>query len=183
MTRAEETGFQGRVVHTSYFRKTLDSIGPEGAAALGRIVVVGGGKSAQDVCAYFARRSIPVTMVFERADAFISTSKPLPEFIRKSRFLGMLSPHIHLRTALEYVEETLLLSIILSRLLHSITYYSYNSTNVPTQTLPPHHLPRQQARAPHLERHRAILVRRPGLPRLLSHPQRHVHLLEHPHKR
>ncbi|KAI5824862.1 FAD/NAD(P)-binding domain-containing protein [Schizophyllum commune Tattone D] len=135
VARAKEAGFKGRVLHTSDFRKTLDSIGPEGATALGRIVVVGGGKSAQDVCAYFARWSIPVTMVFERADAFISTSKPLPEFIRKSRFLGMLSPHIHLRTALErFLHTTYLGSKLVHLIWNAIAQSSYAAQGYPASS-------------------------------------------------
>ena len=49
------------------------------------VIVVGGGKSAQDICAYLANEGRKVTMVCPDVDAFTAGPKPLPDFIRKSR--------------------------------------------------------------------------------------------------
>lgn len=70
------------------------------------------------ISAYLANAGRKVTVVFETADAFLAYKKPLPDFIRKSRFvyvmplrlvlasaqdrfLAILSPHMELRTRLE----------------------------------------------------------------------------------
>ena len=52
------------------------------------IVVIGGGKSAQDICAYLANEGRKVTMVCPDVDAFTAGPKPLPDFIRKSRLVS-----------------------------------------------------------------------------------------------
>ncbi|KAL1742696.1 hypothetical protein HDZ31DRAFT_42667 [Schizophyllum fasciatum] len=134
VSRARTVGFPGRMFHTSEFRQQVDRAGSGGVSAWGRIVVIGGGKSSQDICAYLARRNIPISMVFERAPAFISTSKPLPAFIRKSRLLAALSPHIHLRTTLErFLHKTWLGS--------KITHFIWSSiarTSFAVQRYPPH---------------------------------------------
>lgn len=67
------------------------------------IVVVGGGKSAQEyatfdcsdalelimchisIAAYLANKGRRVSVVFDTADSFMAVSRPLPDFIRKSR--------------------------------------------------------------------------------------------------
>ncbi|KIY47180.1 FAD/NAD(P)-binding domain-containing protein [Fistulina hepatica ATCC 64428] len=108
---ATRSGFTGKVLHSSRFRERLDEIGgcdPSASvdglrAAFGRVVVVGGGKSALDIAKYLAQREIPISVVFEKTDAFLATPFTLPAFIRKSRcvFLSLLSPHIHLHTRLE----------------------------------------------------------------------------------
>lgn len=49
------------------------------------VVIVGGGKSAQDIAAYLASEGRKVAMVFDTTDAFLAMSKPLPDFIRRSR--------------------------------------------------------------------------------------------------
>ncbi|KAG6918033.1 hypothetical protein DXG01_016885 [Tephrocybe rancida] len=88
---ATVAGFRGPVFHTSKFRDNLDDIlnvkhvGPDGIEEDASIVVVGGGKSAQDVSAYLANAGRKVTAVFETTDAMLAVSTPLPDFIRKSR--------------------------------------------------------------------------------------------------
>ena len=66
------------------------------------VVVVGGGKSAQEwvrpcvhpglhltvassAAAFLATEGRPVTMIFRTADAFLASPNPLPDYIRKSR--------------------------------------------------------------------------------------------------
>lgn len=53
------------------------------------------------IAAYLVAQGRNVAMVFEKADAFVAAPLPLPGFIRKSRLLAVLSPHMHLRTRLE----------------------------------------------------------------------------------
>ncbi|KAK7462869.1 hypothetical protein VKT23_007448 [Stygiomarasmius scandens] len=100
---AKVASFKGRVFHSSKFRSQLDQMQVEGIAdnALGEVVIVGGGKSAQDMAAYLANKGVKVTVVFETADAFLAVTSPLPDFIRRSRFLSILSPHSTLQSRLE----------------------------------------------------------------------------------
>ncbi|KAI5122659.1 hypothetical protein M0805_007920 [Coniferiporia weirii] len=98
---AKEMGFTGLVFHSSKFKANLENLLSQVQPKAGRIVVIGGGKSAQDITAYLVNQGRVVTMVFDKADAFVAAPIPLPDFIRKSRFLAVLSPHIHLRTRLE----------------------------------------------------------------------------------
>ncbi|KAF8875651.1 hypothetical protein BD779DRAFT_1678155 [Infundibulicybe gibba] len=73
-----------------------DAAGPRGS-----VVVVGCGRSAQDIASCLANKGREVKLVFETADPFIATPVQLPDFIRKSRLLGVLSPHSELNTRLE----------------------------------------------------------------------------------
>ncbi|KAI0058580.1 FAD/NAD-P-binding domain-containing protein [Artomyces pyxidatus] len=105
---AESVGFKGPVFHSKYFRSRLDDvldavkpIGPEGREAADSVIVVGGGKSAQDVAAYLANEGRKVTVVYDTMDCFLASPRPLPDFIRKSRVLSIMTPHINLRTYLE----------------------------------------------------------------------------------
>ncbi|KAI0329616.1 FAD/NAD(P)-binding domain-containing protein [Cubamyces sp. BRFM 1775] len=103
---ATNAGFAGPVLHSIDCGPRLDdllaSVAPEGNSEdLAPIVVIGGGKSAQDICAYLANEGRKVSMVCPNLDAFTAGPKPLPDFIRKSRLLSLFSPHIHLRTVLE----------------------------------------------------------------------------------
>ncbi len=55
----------------------------------GSVVVIGGGKSAQDIAAYLAHegRQRNVSMIFEKTDAFVASSAHIPDWIRKSRYV------------------------------------------------------------------------------------------------
>ncbi|KAF9078184.1 hypothetical protein BDP27DRAFT_1413103 [Rhodocollybia butyracea] len=99
---AKATSFKGRVFHSSTFRSQSNHLeAGNNESMLGDVAVIGGGKSAQDAAAYLARKGIKVTMVFETVDAFFAVSRPLPDFIRRSRFLSLLSPHSTLDSRLE----------------------------------------------------------------------------------
>ncbi|KIK69190.1 hypothetical protein GYMLUDRAFT_67862 [Collybiopsis luxurians FD-317 M1] len=114
---ARNEGFQGRVFHSSQFRSELDRLSHNGenVKSLGRVVIIGGGKSAQDISAYLATQGVPVSVVFERTDAFLASIFPLPHFIRKSRFLSILAGYKHLETRLErFLHTTWLGGIITS---------------------------------------------------------------------
>ena len=89
---AATAGFHGMVFHSIDFGvkmgELLASV-PAAASTPGTemapIVVTGGGKSAQDICAHLANESRTVIMVCLDVDAFTAGPKPLPGFIRKSR--------------------------------------------------------------------------------------------------
>ncbi|KAJ7021605.1 FAD/NAD-P-binding domain-containing protein [Mycena alexandri] len=102
---AKRAGFRGPVIHSKDFAVQLDTIletvpriSPEHAKSA---VIVGGGKSAQDMAAYLANEGRKVTVVFETADAFVASPMPLPGFIRKSRLLSVMAGHSVLRSRLE----------------------------------------------------------------------------------
>ncbi|KAJ3512120.1 hypothetical protein NLJ89_g3707 [Agrocybe chaxingu] len=89
---AEDAGYRGMVIHSSQFASRLDDI----LAAVKphengntddeqRVLVIGGGKSSQDVCTKLAIEGRKVTMVFDTTDVFLGTTSPLPDFLRKSR--------------------------------------------------------------------------------------------------
>ncbi|KAI0056612.1 FAD/NAD-P-binding domain-containing protein [Artomyces pyxidatus] len=106
---AAQAGFKGPVFHSMYFRSRLDDvlaavrpIGPDGRDAADSIVIVGGGKSGQDIAAYLANEGRKVTVVCERIDCYLASSKYVPSFLRKSsRVFSVMSPHITLRSHLE----------------------------------------------------------------------------------
>ena len=106
---AAKAQFSGPVLHSMHFRSRIDDLltctapvdshkapGPP-------IIVVGGGKSAQECAlinhtfglrltysgassaAFLAREGLPVTMIFDTVDAFLASPTPLPPYIRKSR--------------------------------------------------------------------------------------------------
>ncbi|EIM86307.1 FAD/NAD-P-binding domain-containing protein [Stereum hirsutum FP-91666 SS1] len=97
--------FDGPVLHTYEFKKMMEivlkTVGPRATPDAGTVVVVGGGKSAQDAAAMLAREGRKVTVVFGKANAFIAAPIPLPEFIRKSRILAIMSGYIELNSCLE----------------------------------------------------------------------------------
>ncbi|KAF9444652.1 FAD/NAD(P)-binding domain-containing protein [Macrolepiota fuliginosa MF-IS2] len=102
---AERAQYRGIVIHSSEFGARIDDIlkyvEPNSEGHEGSIVVIGGGKSAQDICAKLTHEGRKVSIVFDKTDVFLAAKTPLPPFIRKSRFLGIISPHVHLRTRLE----------------------------------------------------------------------------------
>ncbi|KAJ7643962.1 FAD/NAD-P-binding domain-containing protein [Roridomyces roridus] len=99
---AANAGFRGPVIHSKNFASELDTIlAAIPPASSKTIVIIGGGKSAQDMAAYLANKGRKVTIVFETADAFIASPIPLPAFIRKSRLLAIMAGSVSLRTRLE----------------------------------------------------------------------------------
>ncbi|KAJ2918725.1 hypothetical protein MD484_g1698, partial [Candolleomyces efflorescens] len=65
------------------------------------VVVVGGGKSAQDIATYLAIQNVDVTVVCNELDLFLASPKPLSVAVRQSRFLSVFWPTIELKTRLE----------------------------------------------------------------------------------
>ncbi|KAF8585481.1 hypothetical protein K439DRAFT_1045230 [Ramaria rubella] len=107
---AAEAKFQGPAFHSTQFGtevKPLLSHVHETASKtdldkeVDSIVVVGCGKSGQEIAAYLATEGRKVTVVFESTNAVLAATRPLPDFLRKSRCLSILSPHIKLRTRIE----------------------------------------------------------------------------------
>ncbi|TFK62938.1 FAD/NAD(P)-binding domain-containing protein [Pluteus cervinus] len=91
---AESAGFSGLVFHTSDFKEKIDPVlqvvGPKGSGGgadgyAGSVVIVGGGRSAQDIATYLAKAGRQVTMIFGKADAFVAGPSPMPPWLRKSR--------------------------------------------------------------------------------------------------
>ncbi|KAJ6620258.1 FAD/NAD-P-binding domain-containing protein [Mycena sp. CBHHK59/15] len=116
---AQKAHFGGPIIHSAHFGARLEDImstvPPKSSEKPRSIVVVGGGKSAQDICAHLANEGREVTVVYEKTDAFTAGAHPLPDFLRKGRMLSIISPHIHLRTRLERFLHTTWLG---SKLVH-----------------------------------------------------------------
>ncbi|KAJ2920432.1 hypothetical protein H1R20_g16662, partial [Candolleomyces eurysporus] len=70
------------------------------------VVIVGGGKSAQDLSTYLATQNVDVTVVCNELDLFLASPKPLPGAIRQSRFLSVFWPTIDLKTRLDVEERS-----------------------------------------------------------------------------
>ncbi|KAF4580716.1 hypothetical protein EYR38_003002 [Pleurotus pulmonarius] len=136
---AKSSGFNGLVIHSSQFRSRMDDllsivkpVGANSPDSAGRIVIVGGGKSAQDIAAYLTNEGRKVSVVFERADAVLGVTSPLPDFIRRSRFLGIMSPHSELKTRLErFLHTTWLGSKIVHFVWNTITSTSFDALRIP----------------------------------------------------
>ncbi|KAF8976417.1 hypothetical protein BDQ17DRAFT_1551203 [Cyathus striatus] len=68
-------------------------------------------------------------------DAFLGTPITLPAFIRKSRFLPIISPHIELRTRLErFLHGTWLGAKIVHFLWDNITQTGFNTFKIPPES-------------------------------------------------
>ncbi|OJT15472.1 hypothetical protein TRAPUB_7343 [Trametes pubescens] len=138
--KALATGFKGLVFHSVDFGPKLQDLtasvplqDTEGSSSLGSsIVVIGGGKSAQDIAAYLANEGRAVTVVCPNLDAFTAGPKPLPDFIRKSRLLSLFSPHIHLRTKLErFLHTTWVGQKTVEFMWNGLVDSSFKAVNVP----------------------------------------------------
>ncbi|TFK94863.1 FAD/NAD-P-binding domain-containing protein [Polyporus arcularius HHB13444] len=137
---AASAGFAGMVFHSADFGARmgdlLEAVPSEAKdPEVAPIVVVGGGKSAQDICAYLANEGRKVTMVCPDFDAFTAGPKPLPAFIRKSRLLALFSPHIHLRTSLErFLHTTWLGKKIVDFMWHGLVDSSFKAAAIPADS-------------------------------------------------
>ncbi|TCD60699.1 hypothetical protein EIP91_009652 [Steccherinum ochraceum] len=136
---ASTVGFAGPVVHSSQIASNqpaiLDAAKHLNTPDPGHILVIGGGKSAQDAASFFAKLGRKVTILFDNADAIVAAPIPLPEFIRKSRFLAVASPYITLRTRLErFLHTTWLGSKITHGLWSFLEWSSFLALNVPSNS-------------------------------------------------
>ncbi|EKM52447.1 uncharacterized protein PHACADRAFT_211704 [Phanerochaete carnosa HHB-10118-sp] len=133
---AKEAGFTGPVFHSAQLRKNMDSIlaavKPITDVNPGRAIVIGGGRSAQDAAAFLANQGRKVSVVFETADAVIATQSPVPEVIRKSRLMSILSPHAELNTNLErFLHNTWVGSQITHGIWNALGSNSFSALSVP----------------------------------------------------
>ncbi|KAI0677688.1 FAD/NAD-P-binding domain-containing protein [Trametes maxima] len=138
---AAASSFKGLVFHSANFSSMIDDLNASTAAVEEdatdpqTVVVVGGGKSAQDICSYIANEGRPVTMVCPNLDAFTAGPKSLPDFIRKSRLLSLFSPHIHLRTFLErFLHTTWLGKKIVDFVWRGLANSSFHAAGIPANS-------------------------------------------------
>ncbi|KAF7974401.1 hypothetical protein HWV62_38268 [Athelia sp. TMB] len=134
---AAAAAFKGPVLHSSQFRAQLPNLLAlaKNTTTPGRVVVVGGGKSATDIAAYLTNHNLKVTMVFETADVFLASPMPLPVWIRKSRFLGVLSPDIELRTSIDrFLHTTRLGAFITLGFWSLLTWASLFTFKIPAKS-------------------------------------------------
>ncbi|KAJ3529431.1 hypothetical protein NM688_g7855 [Phlebia brevispora] len=137
---AEMQQFRGPVVHSSELGSRadaiLDAVKPSTEDRdCGTVLIVGGGKSAQDAAVFFATRNRKVSVVFDTADAFLAAPMPLPAFIRKSRFLAVISPHVELKTSLErFLHTTTAGSYLVHGLWNFLTWSSFVSLSIPADS-------------------------------------------------
>ncbi|KAJ3727425.1 FAD/NAD(P)-binding domain-containing protein [Lentinula raphanica] len=105
-----------------------------GGDGKGVVVVIGGGKSAQDIAAYLANEGHHrnVCMIYEKTDAFIASTSQLSDRIRRSRLLGVLSPHSELRTPLErFLHKTWLGGKTVRSIFEMASDYSFKAFQIP----------------------------------------------------
>ncbi|KAE9387177.1 FAD/NAD-P-binding domain-containing protein [Gymnopus androsaceus JB14] len=133
LASANSASFKGPIFHSSQFPSRLAKLQAEGKdeSTFGDVVIVGGGKSAQDMAAYLANKATKVSVVFETADAFLAVTSPLPDAIRRSRFLSILSPHSSLNSRLErFLHTTSLGSKITHFIWDKIIAGSFNAAGI-----------------------------------------------------
>ncbi|KAI0044469.1 FAD/NAD-P-binding domain-containing protein [Auriscalpium vulgare] len=138
---ADAADFTGPVVHTQEFPARIDELlatvkavehdSPDVGNA-DTVVVVGGGKSAQDVSAYLANEGRKVSMVFSSTDPVLASTKPIPGCIRKSRLFSTMSPHIELHTWLEkFLHRTWVGGKIVNAFWNHCERKSYSALDIP----------------------------------------------------
>ncbi|VDB92271.1 unnamed protein product [Peniophora sp. CBMAI 1063] len=127
---ADASKFAGLVFHS---RDIGDRIRNGDLKAKSKIIVVGGGRSAQDAAKYLANAGHSVSIVFEKADAFLAAAPPgLPDFIRRSRFLSILLPHSSLDSRLErFLHRTRVGAMIVHATLGAIIRSSFSAMSIP----------------------------------------------------
>ncbi|KAF9268375.1 FAD/NAD-P-binding domain-containing protein [Marasmius fiardii PR-910] len=131
ISRARQLGFEGLIFHSSKFGDELEDL-LKATEDDGHIVIVGGGKSARDNASYLANAGRKVTVVYESTDAFLAAKKPLPNFLRRSRFLSVIAGHINLRTPLERFLHTTWLGGKITRFIwKQITESSFAAMSIP----------------------------------------------------
>ncbi|KAF8266471.1 FAD/NAD-P-binding domain-containing protein [Lactarius quietus] len=135
---AKAANFSGPVLHSMHFASRIDDLlectapGAPDAPRPAPVVVIGGGKSAQDAAAFLAKEGRPVTMIFRIADAFLASPKPLPAYIRKSRLMSMMFGYKDLRTCLErFLHTTLLGGAIVRGYWTALAQYSKHVLRLP----------------------------------------------------
>ncbi|THH14463.1 hypothetical protein EW146_g5873 [Bondarzewia mesenterica] len=105
--------FKGPIFHTYEFKNMMDQIisevKPKTEPGSGVVVVVGGGKSAQDTAASLALKGRKVKVIFDTVNAFLAAPQPLPPFIRKggsARTLTTFRRFLHSTTIGNWIVHT-----------------------------------------------------------------------------
>ncbi|KZS89482.1 FAD/NAD(P)-binding domain-containing protein [Sistotremastrum niveocremeum HHB9708] len=124
------------VIHSSKFWVNVENIVPSLQSTDGgsspTVVLVGGGKSTQDIAAFLCKKGIRTKVVFETADSFISAPDWLPAFLRRSRLMSIMSPTIDLRSRLErFLHKTRIGSMIVQSYWESLQSNSFNLLKIP----------------------------------------------------
>ncbi|KAK7048544.1 FAD /NAD-P-binding domain-containing protein [Favolaschia claudopus] len=132
---ATQAGFQGPVIHSMNFASQIDRILESTTNIKVLTVIVGGGRSAQDMAAYLANQGRKVKVVFEMADAILASPSPLPAFVRKSRLLSIFFGYSILRSRLErFLHTTRLGAIITGSFWSTLSAASLASLSVPNDS-------------------------------------------------
>ncbi|KAI0774713.1 FAD/NAD(P)-binding domain-containing protein [Trametes elegans] len=130
-------GYKGFVFHSADFASKMNDLlacAPfrEERPDTPPVVVIGGGKSAQDISSYLANEGRKVTLVCNKLDAFAAGPKPPPDFLRRSRIMSLFSPHIHLRTILErFLHTTWVGKKIVGSVWKNLADSSFQAMNIP----------------------------------------------------
>ncbi|ETW75169.1 hypothetical protein HETIRDRAFT_390740 [Heterobasidion irregulare TC 32-1] len=137
---AGRSKFRGPVIHSSAFNANIHKIlaasesSSEGSTR-GTVLVIGGGKSAQDIAAYFASQGRRVKIVFEKVDAILASPVPLPAAIRKSRFMAVFVGHYPMRSRLEkFLHQTTPGSWLIHGFNQFLRWSSFLTFSVPKQS-------------------------------------------------
>ncbi|KXN82276.1 hypothetical protein AN958_02777 [Leucoagaricus sp. SymC.cos] len=124
---AKSSGFPGIILHSSQFSQELPTILakvkpsiPGSDTKSGRIVIIGSGKSAQDMATYLTNQGRKVTMVYEHLEPYLASTRPRPAILRQSRIFSILSPYATLRSRLERFCHTTWLGSLLIRFIFKI---------------------------------------------------------------
>ncbi|KAF9034318.1 hypothetical protein BJ165DRAFT_1512908 [Panaeolus papilionaceus] len=134
---ADRAGFKGLVVHSSQFAANLDRMLEatnisDDSEADDVVLVVGGGKSAQDAVRKMTLSGRKVVMVFSRTDTFFASKSPAPDFIRKSRLVGILAGHCDLNSRLErFLHKTTLGGAITRAIWRSMEKEAFKAFKIP----------------------------------------------------
>ncbi|KAF8917111.1 FAD/NAD-P-binding domain-containing protein [Mucidula mucida] len=117
---AKSAGFQGPVVHSSDFRMRLDDV----LSAVRPVTDDNPGSVVRNV-----------SMIFEKTDAFVASSAHIPDWIRKSRLIGILSPHIDIKSGYErFLHRTWLGGKLVRSTFSYIQEHSYKAFHIPPES-------------------------------------------------
>ncbi|EJU02001.1 FAD/NADP-binding domain-containing protein [Dacryopinax primogenitus] len=129
-TAAKNMGFKGPVLHSQEFGKQKEDV--LAACEAVQAVIVGGGKSAQDIAAYLANHGTKVLVIFESTDAVLACPVPWPDFIRRSRVLSIMSPSRQLPSLLEqFLHKTRLGAKIVHGFWAIVSFLSFFALSIP----------------------------------------------------
>ncbi|KAF7316639.1 hypothetical protein HMN09_00396500 [Mycena chlorophos] len=124
-------GLKARILHSAQFGATLGDILHDTRNGE-PVVVIGGGKSAQDISALLAKRGRNVTIVYEKTDSFNAVPQPVPDRLRRGRSLAIFSPYPNPRSKLErFLHTTKLGGKIVRGMWNLMDSLSFKTMGVP----------------------------------------------------